>query len=153
MAFSRQPKLRFIPPAGPPVEYDLTTLRFISVCQPFHEAIFIEKEMLDYSIRTTKKGWRVSVRLEFQVGEGSADDALLAQVWQRLLDEDQVLEVTLDGGAVWREAVLVEWTRQPTAEKNIGTTYGVMLVCTKLLRPGLVGPGETRTAPPVMEAW
>ena len=149
--FSRQPHLRFTPRAGDVVDYDLKALETVTVADVVWEPIITMKEMVDFSLRKHFHGWRVSARIVIEVTEGSATDATLAEIWQRLQVDE--LEVSMDG-TLYRPAIMPPggWASVPMAEKNVGRVIELLFVCTKLVTEDVVAP-ETRTAPPAMASW
>lgn len=150
--FKREPHLRFTPRAGPPVDFDLTTLDLVTVADVLHEPVVSLKEMVDYSMRRVFHGWRVTVRIVIEVTDGSPTDAILATIWQHLgVDE---LEVSMDDGVLYRDAVMGPggWTSDRMSEKNVGRVHELTFIMKKLLTEDVVDP-ETRTAPPAMGSW
>lgn len=153
--FSFTPHIRVVPPGGPKVDYDLSAYAFVTMAQPIWEPIFIQKELITREIVSTKYGYRLSARLEFDFVPGSTEDSNFGTLINRtLMDETRVIEVTLDG-VVYRECTLAEWTRIPLDGKNIGAHYSMLFVVRKLFNEfNALGPAPNAPAgPPVMTAW
>jgi len=155
--YSYSPRLRFTSQlAGPPVVYDLSAYRFVTVCRPMYEPIFVQKEMLDRSTRNTRYGWRAHVRIVIVVTPGSSEDVELAGgIQPKLIDEDWECEVSLDAGITYRAVDLTEWERPAIEDKNVGAILSMLFTVRELLKspPPTGGPPGAAVAPPALAGW
>ena len=126
------PIVRITPPAGPAYTVTLSSLSYLTVCQPSYEPLHVVKEMLNRAIRKAKYGFRVHVHQEFEFYTPTADETTLAeQVVNPALDPDDdfTIEMSLDNGSVYREVELVDFSQGPIEKKNIGLLVALDWTC------------------------
>jgi hypothetical protein len=136
LGHSWTPIVRVTPPAGAAYSVTLSNLVFMTVCQPSYEEQAVVKEMLNRSIRKVPYGFRVHVHQEFEFYTPAADETTLAeQVISPASDpdDDVLIEISLDNGAVYREAELVGYSQGPIEKKNIGLLVSLDWTCVQLI--------------------
>ncbi len=125
---------RVTPLAGPAFTVTLTSYQWRTKAQPFYEPVIIQQEMLDRSMRQTRYGYRCRVALEFEFPTPSTDETALAgNVLTVATDDDQSVELSLDGGTTYRTVLLEEMSQAALADKNIGVRVATVWVCRDLL--------------------
>lgn len=125
---------RVTPLAGPAFTVALANYQWKTRAQPSYEPVIAQKEMVDRSIRQTRYGYRCRVLLDFEFPTPSTDETALAQnVLTVATDDDQSVELSLDGGTTYREVLLEQMEQVALAEKNIGVRIATVWVCKELL--------------------
>jgi hypothetical protein len=126
------PIVRVTPPAGAVYTVSLQGLTWMTVGQPSWEPLHQIKEMLTRAIRKVKYGFRLSIHQEFEFFTPSADETTLAQLVISPAcdpDNDYGFEISLDNGATYRVAELVDVSRSPIEKKNIGVHVTLDWTC------------------------
>ena len=149
--FSYAAHLRFTPPAGDVVDFNISALEHPTVIRIDPRPIFLQKETVNRGIRNVPIGWRISINFVIQVQYGSASETTLVNLAKRLLVLGEKMEVSLDG-TLYREAHLLSWQRQTDEDKNVDAVYQLSVVLAELLTEGVVAP-ETLTSPPAIAGW
>lgn len=124
--------VRITPPAGPAYTVNLSSLGWMTVCQPLYEPLHDVKEMLTRAIRKVRYGFRVHVRQEFEFITPTADETTLAQqVITPACDpeNDYLVELSLDGGTTYRAVELEEVDQGPIEGKNVGVKVTLDWTC------------------------
>ena len=132
---------RLTPPAGPTTTINASAMSFLSVAQPRYDAMFTEQELIDRSVALTRYGYRCMVDMEFQFPTPSTDETNLADnLITRAMDEDWMIELSLDGGTTYREVVLTGFSQEPMGGKNVGIVQSMTWACADLLteKPAVV---------------
>ena len=142
-----KPIFRVTPEAGAPYTLDVSGYRWLPICQPSYELIVLEKEGVNYNMRTTKRGYRVGVHQEFVFVTPSTEETQLSDLVIGPAadpDTDPVIEITLDNGTVWREAVMTGHVKTTNLQgKNIGVRHVLDWICTRLIpKPPATGSGS-----------
>ena len=121
MSHAWYPKFRLTPPAGPLLTYDLTTYTHLTTRTVSDEPLFEEMEMLDRSVEQTRYGYRRTALLGFDFPTASSDETALAEnILSQAMDDEWMVELSMDNGTTYREVVLSSFSRAPLADKNIG---------------------------------
>lgn len=128
------PIFRVSPPAGPQYVVDLTAYRHVTICQPRPSPVIIEKQTINYGVRTSIRGVQMSVVLTFEWVTPSADEAdFKGKVLDRAFD-GSTLELSLDNGVVYREVVLAQQFDQVNmAGKNVGIILSTLWKCKEMI--------------------
>src|SRR6266478_1299473 len=95
--FSYSPRLRFTPPAGPPIVKDLS-ISALSHDAPIFAKVLPElvqevKEIINRDMDSIRYGWRLHVPLQFLAKPGSTEELTLNEILTRLGDEAQLVEL------------------------------------------------------------
>lgn len=126
------PIVRITPPAGAAYTRTLSSLAWMTVCQPSYEPLQQVKEMLTRAVRKVPYGFRVHAHMEFELYTPTADETTLAQDVITPAcdpDNDYTVELSLDNGTTYREAELVDFSQGPIERKNIGLLVALDWTC------------------------
>jgi hypothetical protein len=86
--------------------------------------LLTEKEMLDFTVEQTRYGFRRSVVLAFEFGvAATADETSLLTIIEHALDDEWLVELSLNSGTTYREVVLSSYEVEDMADKKIGRVY------------------------------
>lgn len=125
---------RVTPMAGTAYTIDLTNFQWKTRAQPAYEPLITPQEMIDRSIKATRYGYRARVGLDFEFPTPSTNESTLAtQVLAAAVDDNQSIEVSLDGGTTYRTAIMESFEQVPLGDKNIGVRIATVWVCSDLL--------------------
>jgi len=134
MGHSYSAIFRVTPLAGPAFTVDLTNYQWKTRAQPLYEPVIAQKEMLDRSVRQTRYGYRCRVLLDFEFPTPSTDETAFARdLLTVAADDDQSIELSLDGGTTYRTVLLEQMEQAALADKNIGVRVSTAWVCRDLL--------------------
>jgi len=134
MAHTYYPKFRMTPPAGAQLTYDLTSYSYVTGNVVTDDALFEEMEMLDRSVQQTRYGFRRSAVLTFEFPTESSDETELAEdILTFAMNDEWVVELSMDNGTTYREVVLSSFSRQPLVDKNIGVRVETVWTCVDIL--------------------
>jgi hypothetical protein len=141
MAHTFYPKFRLTPPAGPQLSYDLTAYQWVTANIVQDDALFTETEMLDRSTEQTRYGWRRTAVLNFDFPTPSSNETEIAEsILSKAMDDEWLIELSMDNGTTYREVVLSSFSRTQMADKNIGvnlsTVWTVKDMMTSLTKIG-----------------
>lgn len=151
--YSYTPQLRYSRLGGDPVVFDLSTIQNRIISQQTFVPVLDEDELLDYSMDSTRRGWRYSVRIEFEVGSITQDDLNLSQLWDQICDPDVELELSMNGGGRFDPCYLKAWSREPINGKNVGAHYSMVFQVKALRnRANSAGAPPVPSSPGTMEA-
>lgn len=95
-----------------------------------------KREDVNRRKRPRQDGYRPEVTLRWFVGGDMADAALIVKVANALMRYGTVVELSLDGGTVYREVVLAGDVRGPEAADSktfAGAEYELRVECTDLI--------------------
>ncbi len=99
------------------------------------------REDVNGRLRVRRRGFRPEVSLTFIDGGDMLDSELVAQLVNAFADPQTAVFISLDGGAVWREAALTKFSGpKPIKGKPFaGAQYDLTLQCVDLIPeiPGL----------------
>jgi hypothetical protein len=125
-------KFRVTPLAGGP-PYEVTPPDMPVVCQPRESLIATEHEMLNREMRVTRHGVRLYVDVIYEFESGSTSEAdLVNLLLNPHVQDDALVEISLNGGGHYEEAELTETAPEGTiAGKNIGSVYAMTWACVK----------------------
>lgn len=134
MGHSYSTIFRVTPLAGPTFTVDLSAYQWKTRAQPSYEPVISQKEMVDRSIRQTRYGYRCRVGVDFEFPTPSTDETAFARdLLTVAVDDDQDIELSLDGGTTYRSVLLEEMQQIALADKNIGVRVSTVWVCRDLL--------------------
>lgn len=152
--YSYSPFLRVTPAGGPPIVYDLGAIDRMTVAQWVPEPLFTQKETVRRTLRNIKYGWRLHVFLTWIIDPGSASELTLVDIGYHVNRNDETLEISMNGGATYRECVLSGdgWVRSNVEEKNVLGIYRAEFACVERLSEESVPP-EFVQSPPGLGGW
>lgn len=151
--YSYSPFLRVTPPAGDKVVYDLGSVPTMKIAQWVPEFIFTQKETVRRRLRNIKYGWRLHVILEWVVDVGTAGELTLIDLMSYLARNDSPLEISMNGGATYRDCIVATSpVRDNVEKKNILGLYHMEFTCVDLLSPDSLPP-EVVQSPPGLGQW
>jgi hypothetical protein len=101
------------------------------------------REDVNGRLRLRKRGFRPQIALVIIDGGGLLDSDTVAQLVSALMDQRTVVQLTLDGGATWRDAVIAKFDG-PKFVKNkafVGVEWDLTLQAVELIPelPSLAG--------------
>lgn len=122
MAYSYTPKFRLTGPAGPATIYDVSGYSFVTMSSSSDAPLFTSHEMLDMSTQLTRYGTRRTVGLDFEfpTSETTNESTLMATILRYALDDEWLVELSLDSGTTYREVVLASFSVEDLGAKKIG---------------------------------
>jgi len=152
--YSYSPFLRITPPGGPAITYDLGAIDRMTVAQWWPEPVFNQKETVRRRLHNIPYGWRLRATLAWVIDPGSAAELTLVDIALYINRRAHLLELSMNGGSTYREAVLDGngWTRTNPENKNVLGLYRMELACADLLSEDSVPP-EFAQSPPGLGAW
>lgn len=115
--------VRVTPSAGLPYVVNLSTMSWMTICQPGWELKQNVKEFITRAVGKSKYGHGYSVHMEFELMTPSADETTLANLVVSPAcdpDNDSTLELSLDNGTTYRSAIVTSFVQEPIEGKNIG---------------------------------
>ncbi len=136
------PMVRITPANGPAVVRDLKSdLSTIPGTGPTKVAVkhapqIKQRQDVNDAERPLLKGFRVDVELTFEVADEMLDHDILAEIASACLDQDQIVELSMDGGLTYREVVLTEY-RGPdpiNGKMYVGAKYELNFRCRELVQ-------------------
>lgn len=133
--YSYTPHLRFTLPAGPSggqVDYDLSTWRFVTICQPLYTPELVEHVLINRSRDRVKYGRYLDVNLEILVDPGSTEDANIAAI-AALTDRDDVTEEISLNGTDYRAGYIAHLVPTALQGKNVALVYSLLFKCRDLI--------------------
>lgn len=133
MAHTYSPRFRVTPMAGPAATTVLSTMSWNIKAQPMYEPIANQHEIIDRSMEQTRYGYRCRVALDFEFETPSTDETSLASILTSAEDDNQMIELSLDGGTTYREVLLEEFNQEALDGKNIGIAVQSVWVCKDIL--------------------
>jgi len=147
--WSYSPILKVTPPAGPALAYDLAAIDRLIACQWIPEAEFAPKTTLRRRRVNIPYGWRLRYVFAWFIDTPSGTSELtLVDIAFAVNRMGYKLEMSMDGGATYREVVLDAWPpRTNVEEKNVAAIYRAEFVSAEILSEDSAPP-ETRQSPP-----
>jgi len=126
----------------------------MAVEQWIREREFKQKETVRRRLRNIQYGWRLQIFFAWFVDPGSLSELTLVQIGLYVNRRAHALELSMNGGATYREIVLSGngWTRNNIEEKNVLGLYQGEFACVDLLSEDSLPP-EFAQAPPGFGAW
>lgn len=127
MPYTYSTRVRVTPPAGAATVYDLSTWTYVTRQTMRDSPIFSEQEMLDFTVEQTRYGSRRQVFLDFEFTDSTAQESSLIAILTAALDDAWTIEVSLNGGTTYREAVLSSYEVGDIEDKkNCGRMYATV---------------------------
>lgn len=150
--FTYTPYLRVTPLAGTATVYQLSTLTFMTVARQIWEPLFLQKETVNRRLINIPLGWRERTLFTFTVESASSAETSLVAIGLAINHPDATVELSMNGGTLYRTVVLSSWSRMPPEDKNIAAVYEVEFATVEPISADSVPP-EVLTGPPAIAGW
>lgn len=127
MPYAYSTRIRVTPPAGVATVYDLSTWTYVTKQTSRDAPMVSEHDMLDFTVEQTRYGSRRQVFLDFEFTDSTSQESSLIAILQAALDDGYTVEISLNSGTTYREAVLSGYEVGDIEDKkNCGRMYSTV---------------------------